>query len=80
MAKHEDSSPLELFLFAVAVAASAAVFAAAVDHRAAVSENDAAKAVFSQTRPALSQRTHDQAITVPAGGRAGWPTQPGAVY
>jgi hypothetical protein len=33
MARHEQSNPVELLLFAVAVAAAAAVFAAAVDYR-----------------------------------------------
>ena len=62
MATHKDSNLLEYFLFAAAVAASAAVLAAAVD-RAAVSRNDAAKAdLIGGPRAALIQSPHDQVV------------------
>lgn len=65
MARNEDSTPLEFFLFAVAVAASAAVFAAAVD-RASVSQSDGANAaLIGRPRTALVQPLRDQGITTP---------------
>jgi hypothetical protein len=62
MARREDSNPHELFLFAAAVAAAAAVFLAAVDRRHAVADPDlATAATTSSPGPALSQPTDDQA-------------------
>jgi hypothetical protein len=77
MAGHQGSNH-ELLLFAVAIAAAASVFAAAVDYQAAVSKGELAKAgVISRLQIALFQRANGTpAAASPAFAQAPTPTAP----